>query len=172
MEQLNDRYLYLRPGEKIPPDPSLSNVEEASDVTPSYNPNDARSGIDSTLDGVSGRAAGPRPVTRSTSRPILPQRTVLPKWLGTRDLTATDRAVLSTDRGLTASLNAQEEAESLSSSLGAGVARWTGSPTLTAMDGNWDAEAAINPTLNRYDNSIDAMLNRDDNYTFMQFPPQ
>jgi hypothetical protein len=59
----DDINLYLRPGEKIAQDPLLSNVE-ASTVTPSYVSNDARSSIDSMLDGVSGRAAEPRPVTR------------------------------------------------------------------------------------------------------------
>ena len=76
---------------------------------------------------------------------------------------------------LTAALNTQEAAHQyLSGSLGADVARSTGtSPTLTAMNGNWDAEAASNAMLNRGESdSIDAMLNRDDNYTFMQFPPR
>jgi RHS repeat-associated protein len=168
----DDTMLY--PGEKIAQDPLLSNVEDSA-VTPSYASNDARSSIDSILDGVSGRAAEPRPVTPSVSRSIPIQRNVLRTWLGSRDLNATDSAVITTDRGLTAALNTNEAArQSLFGSLGADVARSTGtSPTLTAMNGNWDAEAASNAMLNRGESdSIDAMLNRDDNYTFMQFPPQ
>jgi len=130
---------YLRPGETIGPDPELSNT--GSPVSVSYVSNGAKSGIDSMLDGVSGSAAEPPPVTPSASRPIPPQLTVLQKWLGTRALTETDKAVFGTDPELTACLNAQQKAESLSSSLGAGVVRSTGSPTLTAMNGNWDAES-------------------------------
>ena len=47
------------------------------------------------------------------------------------------------------------------------------SPTLTAMNGNWGSEAASNAMLNRRESDlIDAMLNRDDDYTFMRFQPQ
>jgi hypothetical protein len=114
-------------------------------------------------------------VTPSASRSIPIQRNVLRTWLGSRDLNATDSAVITGDRGLTAALNTNEAArQSLVGSLGADVAPSTGtSPTLTAMNGNWDAEAASNAMLNRGEsNSIDAMLNRDDNYTFMRFPPR
>jgi RHS repeat-associated protein len=161
-------YTYLRPGEEIPPDPALSN--ETSDVTVSYVSKDAPSSIDSVVDGVSGRTAEPPPVTPSASRPIPIQRPVLRTWLGSRDLTATDSAVITSDRGLTASLNTDEEA--FQSRIASLVPRATGtSPTLDATNGNWGVEAARTGMLNRGEsNSIDAMLNRDDNYTFMRFP--
>jgi hypothetical protein len=160
--------IMLYPGETIPQDPLLSNVE-ASAV-----PNDARSASDSVLDGFSGRAAEPRPVTPSASRSIPIQRNVLRTWLGSRDLTATDSSVITNDRGLTAALNTDEAArQSLVGSLRADVAPSTGtSPTLTAMSGNWDAEAASNAMLNRGEaDAIATLLNRDDNFTFMMFPP-
>jgi hypothetical protein len=128
--------------------------------------------IDGVLDGVSGRAAEPQPVTPSADRQIPIQSTVLRSVTGSRDLTATDSAVIGSDRGLTTALKTGQAAQrSLSGSLGTDVVRSTGtSPTLTAMNGNWGAEAASNANPGQWEASIDAMLNRDDNYTFMRFP--
>jgi RHS repeat-associated protein len=167
----DDIYLYLGPGESIPEDPLLSNVGDSPVTMSSIS----KQPIDGVLDGVSGRAAEPQPVTPSADRQIPIQSTVLRSVTGSRDLTATDSAVIGSDRGLTTALKTGQAAQrSLSGSLGAAVARATGtSPTLTAMNGNWGAEAASNAMLNRgASDLIDAMLTRDDNYTFMQFPPQ
>ncbi len=140
----SDNANLLQPGETIGPDPELSNMDDDA-VSVSYSANNARSSADSILDGPSSRAAEPRPVTPSASRPIPIQQNVLREVLGTGDMNATDEAVINTDRGLTASLNANESAdEAVSGSFGADAARSTGtSPVLTAMNGNWSEEAYL-----------------------------
>jgi hypothetical protein len=129
--------------------------------------------IDSLVNGPAPRLERP-PVTSSASRLIPSQNNVLRSVIGSRDLTATDSAVIGSDRGLTTALKTGQAAQrSLSGSLGADVARSTGSsPTLTAMNGNWGAEAASNANPSQWDASIDAMLNRDDNYTLHAISPQ
>jgi hypothetical protein len=157
-------YIHLGPGEEIPPDPLLSNVE-ASTVTPSYNANDAGSSIDAIVGGPSP-AQVPRLVTRAASQPISIQQPVLREVVGSNDLNVTDGAVFKSDRGLTTALKTGQAAQrSLSGSLDADVARSVGtpgtSPTRTAMNGNWSAEAR-NAMLNPGEShSIDAVLNRD-----------
>jgi hypothetical protein len=153
------------PGETIFQDPKVSDVES------SWSSTDDQSSNDNLVDGVSGRAAEPQPVTPSASRPIPIQRPVLRTVLGSGDLNATDSAVITSDRGLTASLNTDEAA--FQSRIASLVPRATGTyPILTAMNGNWDVEAALNAMLNRGQAKLIAtLLNRDDNFTFMQFPP-
>ena len=162
-----------QPGEEIGPDSLLSNKED-SPVSASYISKNAPSGSTDSLVNGPAPPPEPRPVTPSPSRPIPIQSNVLRSVTGSRDLTATDSAVIGNDRGLTTALKTGQAAQrSLSGSLGADVARSTGtSPTLTAMNGNWGAEAASNANLGQWEASIDAMLTRDDNYTFMQFRPQ
>jgi hypothetical protein len=88
-----------------------------------------------------------------------------------RNLNATHSAVIDSDDGLTASLRPTMRPRSLSGSFGADVARSTGSsPVLTATNGNWAAEPGAFGTGDETD-SVTAMLNRDDNWTFAMFPP-
>ena len=143
-EESDDANPHLLPGETIGPDPELSNMDD-DPVSVSFNSDDAGSDSDSIVDGVSGRAVEPRPVTPSASRAIPIQQNVLRTVLGTGDLNSTDAAFLNSDRGLTASLNANEAAdEAVSGSFGADAARSTGtSPVLTAMNGNWSEEADL-----------------------------
>ena len=161
----NDRYLYLGPGDTIPPDPDLSNLSEE---TASYIENDAgssSSSSDSIVNGVTGRAAQPRPVTPSLSRAIPMQRNVLQRVIGSTELNATDNSVITGDSGLTASINADDAAEDSSTgSLAANPTR----PTLTAANGNWGQEANTFGT-GRYTNDIITNLNTDDRNTFMQY---
>jgi RHS repeat-associated protein len=148
--------IYLKPGEKIGPDSLLSNKEDSA-VSASYISNNAASdSTDSLVDG-SAPPPEPRPVTPTASRSIPIQRNVLQRWLGSRDLTATDRAFITSDRRLTAALNTNEETDQYF--YRSVIARLTGYPTFTAMNGNWAVEAASNAYPEEA--SIDAMLNRD-----------
>jgi hypothetical protein len=139
----------------------------------SYLENDAgssSSSSDSVVEGLSGRAAQPRPVTPSASRPIPIPNNGLRTVLGSGELNATDAAFINSDRGLSAALNANDAAdEAFSGSFSADVARSSATPpVLTAMNGNW-SEEADEFGLGRYTNSIFGNLNTDDRATFMQY---
>jgi len=169
----------LKPGQTIHDYMSETSSGESPRVMSSLTEttgNSAASTTDSIVDGPSGPVAQPEPVTPSASRPIPIRQNFLRATVGTRNLNATDSAVIGDDPGLTSSLraisaNEDSEEESISGSFAHNAASSTGtSPVLTATNGNWDAEAN-NFTNGDYTNSITAMLNRDDNWTFAMFPP-
>jgi hypothetical protein len=139
----------------------------------------AGSGSEEIFDGFTGSVGKPQPVIATVDDPIPADQDALQAVVGQNKLNSSDAAIFQDDEGLSRSFTADEaasdsEEESLSDSLAGNVA----APTRTALDGNVQAERATFSTGNNSEfgaggnsDSVAAMLNRDDNFTFMMFPP-
>ena len=144
---------------------------ESEDEVPSYLENDAGSRSEEMFDGLTGSVGKPEPVIPPADDPIPAKQDVLPDVVGQNKLNSSDAAIFRDDEGLSTSFRADEAAldsaeESFSDSLAADIAP----PTRTAVNGNVQAPGATFGTGNISD-PVQAMLDRDDNWTFAMFPP-
>ena len=156
--------IMIHPGEKITDSVNLpaegDDAGSASDVA------------NAVLDGPHGEPVEPAPVSQVGSRSIPIRANVTRGMLGGSNLSESDPVVFGNDPGLKVATQAAEDSdEEIADSLG--TARSVGnSPPASASLGNWLEEPETGLSESGTPDEIDIFLERDDNFSFMRFPPE
>jgi RHS repeat-associated protein len=157
----------------IPPDPELGNVPPSSTSSgdsgevPSSFEDNARSSVDSVVDGATGGPADQAPQLPKASDPIPIGQNAMRGVTGSNEMTTSDRVVLNADRGLSSSVEADDAAEELSTSLLDDAIRPIPHGAVnSALEGNPVEEADVFG-IGRYNTDLISGFNADDREAFL-----
>ena len=154
--------LMIHPGEKI----------TDSLLPPQEGDNAASDVASEVLDGPHGGAVKPAPVSQVGSRTIPMRANVARSMLGGSNLSESDPVVFGKDPALQVATQAAEDSDDELADLLTDSKSLGKSPPASASVGNWLEEPETGLSESDTPDEIDIFLERDDNFSFMRFPPE